>query len=118
MKDIYTKLDELSEILNSRECISKLKEIEKQMENDPCVISLVMEFEKAQRDYSSGLNHYEEDSKEVLALQKILYERKLQLDSHPLVSKYYELLKEVNEPLRYLEMKLLSQFKINKGSCK
>ena len=55
MKDIYTKIDELSEILNSRECISKIKEIETKMENDPSVISLVMEFEKAQRDYSSSL---------------------------------------------------------------
>ena len=118
MKDIYTKIDELSEILNSRECISKIKEIETKMENDPSVISLVMEFEKAQRDYSSSLNHYEEDSSEVLGYQKILYEKKLKLDSHPLVEEYYSLLKEVNEPLRYLEMKLLSQFKINKGSCK
>lgn len=118
MKDIYSKIDELGELLNSRECVLQIKEVEKQMENDPSVISLVMEFEKAQRDYSSSLNHYDEDSKEVLGYQRILYEKKLNLDSHPLVEKYYSLLKEVNEPLRYLEMKLLSQFKINKGSCK
>ena len=118
MKDIYSKIDELGKLLNSRECVLQIKEVEKQMVNEPRVISLVMEFEKAQREYSSSLNHYDEDSKEVLGYQKILYEKKLNLDSHPLVEKYYSLLKEVNEPLRYLEMKLLSQFKINKGSCK
>lgn len=118
MKDIYSKIDELGELLISRECVTKIKEVEKRMENDPEVISLYLEFDKVQREYSSSLNHYEEDSKEVISLQKLLYEKKLKLDSHPLVEEYYSLLKEVNEPLRYLEMKLLSRFKINKGSCK
>ena len=118
MKDIYEKIDEISELLKSRECVNKIKEIEKKMEEDSSVIVLVLEFEKAQRDYSSSLNHYEEDSKEVLECQKVLYQKKLELDTHPLVEEYYSLLKEVNEPLRYLEMKLLSQFKINKSSCK
>ena len=118
MKDIYQKIDEISELIKSRECVNKIKEVEKKMEEDPSVISLVLEFEKAQRDYSSSLNHYEENSKEVLEYQRILYKKKLNLDTHPLVEEYYSLLKEVNEPLRYLEMKLLSLFKNNMGSCK
>lgn len=118
MDDIYSKLDELSKLLNSRECVSKIRDVEKKMENDSTVIALVLEFEKAEREYSSALNHYDESSKEVMEYQKILYQKKLILDTHPLVEEYYSLLKEVNEPLRYLEMKLLSQFKFNKGSCK
>lgn len=118
MKDIYVKIDELSDILNSRDCIKKIKKIEKKMENDEEVIRLVLDFEKAQREYSSSLNHYSEDSLEVRNFQKLLYEKKLILDSHPLVKEYYSLLKEVNEPLRYLEMKLLSKFKISSSSCK
>ena len=119
MKDIYTTIDEISELLNSRTCLIEIKEIEKEMESNQEVIDLVMKFESVQREYSSGLNHYDENSKELLEIQKRLYEAKLNLDSHPLVEKYYSLLSEVNEPLRYLEMKLLSLFKINKGdSCK
>ena len=118
MKDIYSKIDELSEELHSRECLQKIKEVEKRMENDPEVISLYLAFEKVQREYSSSLNHYEEDAPELISLQKLLYEKKLKLDSHPLVEEYYSLLKEVNEPLRYLEMRLLSRFRINKGNCK
>lgn len=118
MNDIYTKIDKISNVLNSRECLKQIKEIEKKMENDQEVILLVMEFEKAQREYSSSLNHYDEDSKEVLFYQKKLYDKKLKLDSHPLVEEYYSLLKEVNEPLRYLEMKLLSLFTFKNGSCK
>lgn len=117
MSDIHFKIGEISELIKSRECVSKIKEIEKKMENSPEVIRLVLDFEKAQREYSSSLNHYEEDSLEVLNYQKILYQKKLKLDTHPLVEEYYSLLKEVNEPLRYLEMKLLSLFKNNKGGC-
>lgn len=118
MKDIYEKMDDVVELLKSRECVSKIKIVEEKMENDPEVLSLAMEFENAQKEYSASLNHYEEGSKEILEAQKKLYEKKLKLDSHPIVEEYYSLLKEVNEPLRYIEMKLLSLFKINKGSCK
>ena len=117
MKDIYQKIDEISEILKKRECVTNIKEIESKLEKDEEVIKLVIAFENAQREYSSSLNHYDENSKEVREYQRYLYEKKLELDSHPLVKEYYSLLKEVNEPLRYLEMKLLSLFKINKGSC-
>lgn len=117
MKDIYQKIDDISELLKDRECVTKIKEIEHEMENDPEVIKLVIAFENAQREYSSSLNHYDENSIEVKMYQKHLYEKKLELDSHPLVKEYYSILREVNEPLRYLEMKLLSLFKLNKGSC-
>ena len=114
MGDIYQRIEDISKELKSRDCVNKIKEVEKEMENDLEVISLVMDFENAQREYSSSLNHYDENSKEVLQCQKKLFEMKLKLDTHPLVEKYYSLLKEVNEPLRYIEMKLLSLFKIKK----
>ena len=117
MEDIYRRIDEISEALKRRECNKKIKEIEQKMESNKEVIALVLAFEKAQREYSSSLNRYEENSPEVKNAQRILYQKKLELDSHPIVKEYYLLLKEVNEPLRYLEMKLLSRFKINKSSC-
>lgn len=117
MNDIYTKIDEISSLIKNRECVTKIKLIEKQMECDEEVLRLVIDFETAQREYSICLNHYDENSKEAKAYQKNLFEKKLILDSHPLIKKYYELLKEVNEPLRYIEMKLLSLFKIDKGKC-
>ena len=117
MKDIYQKISELEEELKSRECVRKIKEVEEKMENDPEVIALALAFEKAQREYSSSLNHYDENSNEVLSYQKILFEKKMALDTHPIVEEYYSLLREVNEPLRYIEMKLLSLFKIKGTGC-
>ena len=90
MKDIYSNIEEISDLLKNRECNQKIKEVERKMESN----------------------------EEVKNYQRILYQKKLELDSHPIVKEYYSLLKEVNEPLRYLEMKLLSRFKISKTSCK
>ena len=118
MKDIYSNIEEISDLLKNRECNQKIKEVERKMESNEEVILLVLAYEKAQREYSSSLNHYDEESEEVKNYQRILYQKKLELDSHPIVKEYYSLLKEVNEPLRYLEMKLLSRFKISKTSCK
>lgn len=117
MNDIYQKIDEIGLLLKNRESVVEIKKIEHQMETNEEVIKLVIDFEKAQNEYSFALKHYDEESIEVKKTQKNLYEKKKILDSHPLVNKYYQLLKEVNEPLRYLEMKLLSLFKINKGGC-
>lgn len=117
MDDIYKKIDEIRESLINRDCVTKIKNIEKIMEEDEEVIKLVIAFENAQREYSSCLNHYDENSLEAKKYQRILFERKYELDSHPIVKEYYELLKEVNEPLRYIEMKLLSLFKFNNGGC-
>lgn len=117
MKDIYEEIEKLSSRLNNREEVKKLKEIENKMENDLEVLKLANEFSLAQSEYNSCLNHYDMNSEEAKKVQKKLYEAKLKLDSHPLVKEYYSYLKDVNEPLRYLEFNLFDKFKNKAHKC-
>lgn len=117
MKDIHEEINDITDYLKSQKSYSRLKDIEEKMENDPHVIALSLAFQKTQRDYSDGLKHYEEDSIELNELQRKMFEAKYELDSLDLVKEYYNCLKEVNEPLRYLEYNLLSKFKFKETGC-
>ena len=108
MKDIHEKMDDISDLIKGREVYQRLKEIESKMNEDLEVLKLANDFNLAQSEYNSCLNHYAFESEEAKKYQRRLYEAKLSLDEHPLIKEYYECLKEVNEPLRYLEFNLLN----------
>jgi len=114
MNDIHTQIDELNEAIKSRPCYDEINKQIEMMETNEEVINLASIFSKAQIEYSDGLKHYDDDSKELKSLYDNLLISKNNLDSHPLVVRYYELLAEVNEPLNYLQFNLLSLFKIKK----
>ena len=109
MKDIHIKIQELGELIKDQEAYRKLIELDKQMNEDDEVLKLVNDFSLAQSEYNSVLNHFDFESPEAKKSQKLLFAAKLRLDSHPLVQEYNECLKEVNEPLRYLEYNLIKK---------
>ena len=113
MKDIHEKIDDIVEAIKSRPEYEKLKDIEKRMNEDDEVLKLVNDFNLAQSEYNSCLNHYAFDSEPAKKVQKVLYEAKLNLDNHPLVREYYQMLSAVNEPLYYLEYNLLNRITVH-----
>lgn len=117
MLDIHEEIDYIVNVIKSRPCYGKLKKQEEIMEQNEEVIHLASIFSKAQMDYSDGMKHYEEGSKELDALYKNLVMAKYNLDSHPIVMEYYDLFSEVNDPLNYIQFKLLSLFKNHNGKC-
>lgn len=118
MESIHTLIDELALLIKDRPCYLEIEKQISLMENDNDVILLANAFSKAQMEYSDGLKHYDDDSEELKILYNNLLICKNNLDSHPIVLRYYELLSEVNEPLNYLQFNLLSLFKIrNKNGC-
>ncbi len=102
---------DLSSKLKNRNEVSRIKNIEILMKENQDVLHLVNDFNLAQSEYNSCLNHFEFDSKEAKKVQQVLFDAKMKLDSHPLVKEYYLLLNQVNEPLHYIELNLLSKFK-------
>lgn len=111
MNDIYKEIENLVEVLKNQEDYVALKKVEKEMREDLEVLKLSNDFSLAQSEYNACLNHYSYDSDEAKKYQKKLHQVKYQLDTHPRVLKYTELLSKVNEPLWYLEYNLLSKFK-------
>ena len=87
-----------------------LKEIENKIfSNEECLL-LISSFNQAQDEYNFTMKLFKEDHELTLEKQKLLYEAKLKMDTHPLISEYNKLLKICNEPLRYIEYKLISLF--------
>lgn len=87
-----------------------IKEIEdKIFSNEEC-LNLISAFQKAQDDYNFTLKLFKEEHEETKQKQKILYQKKLAMDEHPLIKEYNNLLITINEPLRYLEYNLFSLF--------
>ena len=101
-KDIYETAYELKDLLSSDERIKRLNELETKMNNDNEVIALAYQKDVAVYNYSDALNHFGENSPEVKNAQKELYEKKLALDTHPLVREYLDAYKEVRD--LYIQM--------------
>ena len=104
-KDIYEAAYELKDLLSQDERIKRLNELEQKMNNDNEVIALAYQKDLAVSHYSDTLNHFSEDSEEVKIAQKELYEKKLALDTHPLVREYLDAYKEVRD--LYIQMNAL-----------
>ena len=101
-KDIYEIAYELKDLLAQDERVKRLNALEEKMNNDNEVIALAYQKDVAVSKYSDTLNHFSEDSKEVKAAQKELHEKKLALDTHPLVREYLDAYKEVRD--LYIQM--------------
>ena len=104
-KDIYETAYELKDLLSQDERIKRLNELEQKMDNDNEVIVLAYQKDLAVSNYSDALNHFSEDSEEVKKAQKELHEKKLALDTHPLVRQYLDAYKEVRD--LYIQMNAL-----------
>ena len=101
-KDIYQVAYELKDLLAQDERIKRLVILEEKMNNDNEVIALAYQKDMAVSKYSDALNHFSEDSEEVKKAQKELHEKKLALDTHPLVREYLDAYKEVRD--LYIQM--------------
>ena len=101
-KDIYETAYELKDSLTQDERIKRLNILEEKMNKNDKVIALAYQKDLAISKYNEALNHFSEDSEEVKAAQKELYEKKLALDSHPLVREYLDAYKEVRD--LYIQM--------------
>lgn len=117
MNNIHDCITEIAKEIKSRPCYYELKKQEELLENDEEVIRLSNDFSKAQIDYSDGLKHYEDGSIELKKLFEKVKETKTKLDSHPLVIEYYRIFSEVNEPLNYIQFKLISLFNHKGLTC-
>ena len=99
----------LNKLLNMPER-KEIKQIEEEIfSNEECIL-LISNFQKAQEDYNFTLKMYKENSIQAQQKQKELYQAKLKMDQNKLINRYNLLLKEINEPLRYLDYKLISLF--------
>ena len=104
-KDIYQIAYELKDSLSQDERVKRLNILEEKMSNDNEVIALAYQKDLAVSNYSDALNHFADDSEEVIKARKELYEKKLALDTHPLVREYLDAYKEVRD--LYIQMNAL-----------
>ena len=104
-KDIYKTAYELKDLLSQDERIKRLNDLEQKMNNNDEVIALAYQKDLAASNYSDALNHFSENSEEAKKAQRELYEKKLALDTHPLVREYLDAYKEVRD--LYIEMNAL-----------
>jgi len=119
MEDIHTRIDQFVDLVKGRDCYKQLLKQTTLMESNEEVLRLSNIFSLAQMNYSDGLKHYQEGSEELNDLYLKMREAKMDLDDHPIVKDYYKILSEVNEPLNYVQFKMLSLFKNKHGhNCK
>ena len=117
-KDIYTKAENLKELLEKDPRIIKLNKLEKKMNEDEEVMSLAYKKDMASVNYSDVLNHYSEESPEAKKALKELHEAKLKLDNHPLVREYLNAYIEVRDLYYELNDILLSNLNLNMKGLK
>jgi cell fate (sporulation/competence/biofilm development) regulator YlbF (YheA/YmcA/DUF963 family) len=106
VEKIFSLCDELRTLLNEKEEIKLLNEIENEMNTNEEVLSLVYKKDIISSEYSDILKYSSEDSELAQNKLKELHQAKLNLDNHPLVEKYRKyyarviiIYKEVNDIL-------------------
>ena len=112
-KDIYSKAENLKELLNKDPRVIRLNELDKKMDDDEEVMALAYKKEMAAVKYSDTLNHFSEDSEEAKKALKELHEAKLNLDNHPLVKEYMKAYIEVRDLYVEINEILFSNFQSN-----
>lgn len=85
---VYLKAIKLKETIEKDTRFIELNKIEKEMNENKEVISLVYAKDVASSEYSDILNHFSKDSETAIKYQKKLYEAKKALEEHPLVREY------------------------------
>ena len=112
-KDIYSKAENLKELLSQDPRIIRLNELDKKMDEDEEVMSLAYKKDMAAVKYSDTLNHFSEDSEEAKKALKELHEAKLKLDNHPIVKEYMKAYIEVRDLYNEINEILFSNFQSN-----
>ena len=116
MRNLEVVKKELLDILNSSEKKELLFKAEQEIMNNEECRKLIDIFQMAQDDYNFYLKSFGENHEYTKTAQKKLYEAKLNLDTNELIKNYNEIFKDINEPRRYLQDKLISLF-ARRGSC-
>lgn len=96
-QEIYESLLELKKALSEDERIIKLNELEEKLYEDAHVIELAKRKNDIENQYEDVLSYKDRNSPEAKALQKALYEAKLELDNYPAVKEYNSLYIEVRD---------------------
>ena len=105
VSNIYLLAGELKDLLDNDERIIRLNKLENELNNNEEVMALSYQKDLAVSNYSDTLNHFSESSEEVKMAQRNLHEKKLALDTHPLVREYLDAYKEVRD--LYIQMNAL-----------
>ena len=87
-----------------------LNQLDKEISCNEEVMALAYKKDLASTLYSDLLKIYKEDSNEVEAARRELYEAKKNLDSHPLIKEYNRAFKEVNLVLNKVNTTLFKDF--------
>ena len=91
-----------------------LKEKEAALKDDPALLSLVEEKDKALSDYMLARMAYGEDSEEAKAAQKKLHQTKMNLDLQPKSHEYTEIYSRLSLRYRYVDDILFGLFRQKK----
>ena len=107
------KLEELESLMlkeiKSQPERKLLLEAEQEIFNDKEAMDLIALFNEAQEEYNFVLRIFPSDENKKKEKQKELYIAKKNMDDNEKVKRYNDLLIKCNEPLRYLEYKLIDK---------
>lgn len=87
-----------------------LNSLDKEISSNEEIMSLAYKKDVASTYYSDLLKIYKDDSLEVIAARKTLYEAKKNLDSHPLIVKYNKAYFDVKNLLDEINKILFNDF--------
>ncbi len=117
-EEIYSLTFELKELLASDERVLLLNSLEKKLNENEEVMALAYQKDVAASKYSDALSHFVEDSEEVKAAQKELFDKKTTLDNHPLVREYLSAYSKVRDLYLMINETLFSNLSLNMKGCK
>lgn len=117
-QEIYSLTFELKELLSNDERVLLLNSLERKLNENEEVMALAYQKDVAASKYSDALSHFSEDSEEVKAAQRELFDKKTALDNHPLVREYLSAYSKVRDLYLMINDILFSRLSLNMKGCK
>ena len=103
---------ELKKEINSIPEVIELERLNKLLEENEEVMKLSYRKDVAATKYEDAIKYFGQESDEARSAQKVLYQAKLELDTHWLVKRYNEQYKKVRKIYDKINEEIFNPFKI------
>ena len=89
----------------------RLASLEKKLCEDPTLLELVKRKDDIERQYDLLLSYEKKDSEKAKAIEKQLYEAKMDMDLHPLAKEYNEVFIEIRDLYMHIDDIIFGPFR-------
>lgn len=115
---LQKSLEELKDAIAKDPRVIALSELEKKLYEDASLLELVKKKDDIERQYNLVLSYKDKEDEEAKAIEKALYEVKLEIDTYPLAKEYSDAFVKVRDIYMQIDDIIFGKYRVRTLSSK